>query len=147
MQLKIKKVRENAKIPTRATSGSAGMDMYACLDDAGVDIKPGERTLVPTGVAIELPDHSYVALLFSRSGLSIKQGLGLINGVGVIDSDYRGEMSVPLINHSDATVHIAGGDRIAQLVITPVVIPDIVETEDLGGTQRGEGGFGSTGSK
>lgn len=145
MNVKMKRMRADAHIPGRATEGSAGFDLRACCDTEGVLLEPMERALVPTGVAIELPDVAYVALLFARSGLSIKQGLTLVNGVGVIDSDYRGEISVPLINLGNTPVHITNGDRIAQLVIMPVAIPEMVEFGNLSDTERGGGGFGSTG--
>ncbi len=146
MELKIKKVRPEAQVPSRATHGSAGMDLRACCEEELV-FAPMERKLVPTGIAIELPGPEYVALVCARSGLSFKQGLTMANGVGVIDSDYRGEMSVPMINLSQQEVRVAHGERVAQLLVLPVETPDIIEVEELGTTQRGEGGFGSTGAK
>ena len=141
---KIKKLRENAKIPFRATPGSAGMDLYACLDE-NIVIKPGERVLVPTGIAIALPDNSYVAYIYARSGLAIKNGITLSNCVGVVDSDYRGEVKVGLVNLSDTDYTVSPGDRIAQMVIAPVIIPQIEEADELDETERNAGGFGSTG--
>ena len=144
MTVKIKKLRENAKLPTRGTSGSAGMDLYACITES-VTINPGELKIIPTGIAIALPDSSVAAFLYARSGLGIKHGICLSNGVGVVDSDYRGEVCVGLCNVSDTPYTIEPQERIAQMVIAPVVMAELEETDDLGGTARGEGGFGSTG--
>lgn len=144
--LKIKKVRENAIIPKRATSGSAGMDLYACID-APIEMNPGDRVMVPTGIAIALPDENQVALIFARSGLAVKKGINLSNSVGVIDSDYRGEIQVGLINQSRETYTLEAGERIAQLVVMPVCLPEVQEVAELDDTERGEGGFGSTGRK
>ena len=145
MELKIKKLKENAKIPQRATNGSAGMDLYACIAES-VTLAPGQLTVIPTGIAIELPDNTCAAFLYARSGLGVKHGICLSNGVGVIDSDYRGEITVGLCNVSKKSYIINPGDRIAQLVIMPVVKPtNITETDSLTDTQRGSGGFGSTG--
>lgn len=142
--LKIKKVRENAMIPVRATDGSAGMDLHAWLEEP-LTVQPGERVRIPTGIAIGLPSPETVALIFARSGLAIKHGLTLSNCVGVIDSDYTGEVQVGMINQGDAAYTVQPGERIAQMVIMPVLLPDIVETDELDKTARGEGGFGSTG--
>ena len=144
--LKIKKVRENAIIPKRATGGSAGMDLYACIDTP-IEMKPGDRVMVPTGIAIALPDANQVALIFARSGLAVKKGINLSNSVGVIDSDYRGEIQVGLINQSRDTYTLEAGERIAQLVVMPVCLPEVQEVFELDDTERGEGGFGSTGRK
>lgn len=144
MNINIKKVNNNAKLPYRATEGSAGADLFACIEES-VTIKPNERILIPTGIAISLSDRNYGAFIFPRSSLSSKFGISLANCVGVVDSDYRGEIKVPLINHSDEAFTVNHGDRIAQLVIMPVVIPDFTEVEELDDTERGEGGFGSTG--
>ncbi len=146
MQLKIKKLNDNAIIPKAATGGSAGMDLYACLD-SDVVLKPGQRALIPTGIAIALPDSSYVAYIYARSGLAIKYGITLSNCVGVVDSDYRGEVKVGLVNLSDKDYTVASGERIAQMVIAPVIIPEINEVDELDETARGAGGFGSTGKK
>lgn len=145
MNIKIKKVNSNAKLPYRATEGSAGADLFACLEEESVILKPNERMLIPTGIAISLSDRNYGAFIFPRSSLSSKFGISLANCVGVVDSDYRGEIKVPLINHSDEPFTVNNGDRIAQLVIMPVVIPEFIEVEQLDDTERGEGGFGSTG--
>ena len=144
MQLKIKKLKENARIPKRATEGAAGMDLFACITDA-VALAPGQLTVIPTGIAIELPDNTCAAFLYARSGLGVKHGICLSNGVGVIDSDYRGEICVGLCNVSDTPYTIEPGERVAQMVIAPVLIPSVVEVGKLGETERGSGGFGSTG--
>lgn len=146
MKIKIKKVRENAKMPKRATSGSAGTDLYACIDDS-VTIEPGQLVIVPTGIAVELPDNGCAAFLYARSGLGVKHGICLSNGVGVIDSDYRGEICAGLCNVSDKPYTIEPFERICQMVIAPVIVPEIVETDELDETQRGEGGFGSSGKR
>lgn len=146
MELKIKKLRENARIPQRATNGSAGMDLYACIDSS-VTLAPGQLAIIPTGIAIELPDNTCAAFLYARSGLGVKHGICLSNGVGVIDSDYRGEVCAGLCNVSDKPYVIEPFERVAQMVIAPVLIPDIVETDELSDTARGEGGFGSSGRK
>lgn len=144
IELKIKKLRPNAKIPFRATPGSAGMDLYACID-APITLESGGHQVVPTGISIELPSNEYVALIFARSGLAVKHGIGLSNSVGVIDSDYRGELCVSLINQYAESCTIDPDERIAQLVIMPVVPAEPFEVEELSSTARGEGGFGSTG--
>lgn len=144
--LKIKRLSKNAIIPTRATSGSAGYDLYACIEEE-VTVLPGEHVLIPTGIAIQLPDSGYAAMVYARSGLAIKHGLGLLNGVGVIDSDYTGEIKVGLINQGHEPYTISQNERIAQLIIHNVVCPELCEVESLGETERGEGGFGSTGRK
>ena len=145
MELKIKKLKSNAKIPMRATDGSAGMDLYACIDEP-VTLVPGELAVVPTGIAIELPDNGCAAFLYARSGLGVKHGICLSNGVGVIDSDYRGEICAGLCNVSNEPYTINPDERICQMVIAPVLLPQITEVSELGDTERGEGGFGSTGS-
>jgi dUTP pyrophosphatase len=144
--LKVKKIRENAKIPTRATVGSAGMDLYACIDEP-ITLKKGDKAVIPTGIAIGLDDPHYAAFIYARSGLAIKQGIGLLNSVGVIDSDYRGEICVGVIKQTDPEYTIEPFERIAQMVIQPVALPEIVEVETLNETDRGAGGFGSTGTK
>ena len=145
MNLKIKRVRAGAHLPGRATMGSAGVDLRACVEDGGITLEAMERALIPTGLAIELPGPNLVALVFARSGLALRQGLAMANGVGVIDSDYRGELQVPVVNLSDSAIHIANGERIAQMLVMPVEVPDMIEFDELSHTQRGEGGFGSTG--
>lgn len=142
--MKIKKLRENAKIPFRATAGSAGMDLCACID-APVTILPQKIEKIPTGIAIELESESHVALIYARSGLAINHGIAPANCVGVVDSDYRGEVCVGLVNQTNVPFTIAPGDRIAQMVIAPVVLPQIEIVDELSETARGAGGFGSTG--
>ncbi len=142
--MKIKKVRENAKVPQRATGGSAGLDLCACID-APLTLGGGETALIPTGVAIALPSAEYGAFVFPRSGIAIKHGIGLLNSVGVIDSDYRGEIMVGVINQVKESYTIEPGERIAQMVIMPVSTMPVVEVSELDETSRGAGGFGSTG--
>ena len=144
--LKIKKVQENAVIPKRATEGSAGLDLCACID-APLTLSSGDTALIPTGLAIELPSSQYGAFVFARSGLSIKHGIGLLNAVGVIDSDYRGEIKVGVINQIKEPYTIEPGERIAQLLIMPVATLPVEEAQTLGESERGAGGFGSTGTK
>lgn len=141
---KVRRLRESAKLPFRATEGSAGMDLYACIDSP-VTLGAGEKAVIPTGIAIELPSTELAAFVFARSGLAIKHGIGLLNGVGVIDSDYRGEICVGVINQLAEPYTIAPDERIAQLVIMPVSLINPVEAHSLDDTARGEGGFGSTG--
>ena len=145
-KFEIKKLNKNAIIPKRATSGSAGMDLYACIEKE-ITLKPGKLIIIPTGLAIALPSSNYVANLYARSGLGVKHGICLSNGVGVIDSDYRGEVCVGLCNVSDKEYTIQPNERIAQMVIAPVAIMDPVEVTELDSTTRGSGGFGSTGKK
>lgn len=133
-----------AVAPAYATPGAAAADLCAVLD-APLTLEAGQRAMIPTGLAIELPDANCVALLYARSGLAIKHGLTLPNCVGVIDSDYRGELIVPLRNFGDKAYTIQPGERIAQLVLVPVFLPPVAEVEELSETQRGTGGFGSTG--
>ena len=142
--LKIKKLKNNAKMPFRATPGSAGMDLYACLDQP-VTIPPHEIRMIPTGIAIALESPDFVAYLYARSGLAIKHGIAPANCVGVIDSDYRGEVCAGLLNATEKEFTIEPGERIAQLVIAPVILPEIEEVDELDETQRGADGFGSTG--
>lgn len=144
--VKIKKLNENAVIPSRATEGSAGADLYACIEEP-MTIAPGQLVKIPTGIAIELSSKELAAFLFARSGLGVKHGICLSNGVGVVDSDYRGEICVGLCNVSDKEYTIEPDERIAQMVIMPVVNAVFEETEVLGETVRGEGGFGSSGKK
>lgn len=146
MNIKVKKLNENAKLPFRATDGSAGADLYACLD-ADIVLAAGERTLVPTGIAISISDHGYGGFVFPRSSVASKYGVSLSNCVGVIDSDYRGELKIAVINHSSEPFTISNGDRIAQLVIMPVAQADYTLCDELDETIRGNGGFGSTGKR
>ncbi len=142
--VKVKKLKDNAVIPKRATEGSAGADLYACIDNP-VELAPGKLVKIPTGIAIELADSGMAAFLFARSGLGVKHGITLANSVGVVDSDYRGEICVGLCNVSDETYVIQPHERIAQMVIMPVICAEFIEAEELGDTERGEGGFGSSG--
>ena len=144
MNINVKKMNDDARLPYRATDGSAGADLFACIPGE-VTIQPGQRMMIPTGIAIELLDKRCGGFVFPRSSVSSKYGVSLANCVGVIDSDYRGEIIVPLINHSDEPYTIRNGDRIAQLVILPVLVPIFTEREHLDFTVRGVGGFGSTG--
>lgn len=143
-KLKIKKIRTDAILPTRGSNGAAGLDLYAYLDEP-LTLEPRGLYKVPTGVAIALPDKNTVGLVFARSGLGMKHGISLSNAVGVIDSDYRGELIVGLSNLSSVPYTLAPGERFAQLVVMPVFPMDLEETDDLGETQRGAGGLGSTG--
>lgn len=141
--LRMKKVRPEAQLPQRQTEGAAGYDLRACVE-APVTLEPGEGYSFPTGLAGEIP-QGLVGLVFCRSGLGVKHGVSLPNCVGVIDSDYRGELIVPLRNFGDKAYTIQPGERIAQLVLAPVFLPPVAEVEELSETQRGTGGFGSTG--
>ncbi len=142
--VKYKVLDERAKVPAYATPGSAAADLCAVLDEP-LTLAPMQRALVPTGLAVELPGPHSVALVYARSGLSIKHGLCMANGVGVVDSDYRGELKVPMINLGTEAYTIQPGERVAQLCIAPVYTAAFVPAEELGDTRRGEGGFGSTG--
>ncbi|HOU09940.1 MAG TPA: dUTP diphosphatase [Clostridiales bacterium] len=144
MTLKITKVREGARIPERATAGSAGLDLCACIDEP-VTVAGRGSAVVGTGIAIALPGPEYAAFVFARSGLGIKHGIGLLNGVGVIDSDYRGEIRVGLVNQFDEPYTIEPGERIAQLIVLPVPAVTVETADALDDTARGAGGFGSSG--
>lgn len=144
MELKVKLLSPNVSLPRYATAGAAAMDLTACIDQP-VTIGPRALVSLPTGIAIALPSSDYVALVFARSGLGVKHGICLSNGVGVIDSDYRGEIRVGLTNLSDTPYTIRPGDRVAQLAVMPVTQATVVQTEELDETDRGAGGFGSTG--
>jgi dUTP pyrophosphatase len=139
----VKKVRPNAILPTYGSAEAAGADIYACLDEP-VTIGAGETAFIPTGIAMEVP-KGCAGLVYARSGLACKRGLAPANKVGVIDSDYRGEIAVVLHNHGQEAQTVAHGERIAQMVITPVLTPVYEEVEELTDTDRGAGGFGSTG--
>lgn len=144
MFIEVKKLNDKAKLPCRATADSAGADLCACIND-DIALMPGERRLIPTGIAIAVPT-GFGGFVFPRSGLSSKFGVSLANCVGVIDSDYRGEVKVPVINHSSEPYTIKVGERIAQLVIMPVDLCEYGFSDELDKTERGEGGFGSTGN-
>lgn len=142
-KIPVKKVRPNAILPTYGSQEAAGADLYACLDESVV-IAPGKTVFIPTGIAMELP-RGYAGLAYARSGLACKQDLAPANKVGVIDSDYRGEFMIALHNHGSTERVVEHGERIAQLVITPVFTPGFTEVAELNNTDRGIGGFGSTG--
>lgn len=144
MKIKVKKINEKAVVPQRATEGSAGADLFACIDEP-VKINPGEIKVIKTGIAIEIPDKNYAAFVYARSGLGIKHGICLSNGVGVIDSDYRGEICVGLCNISQTAYTVEPEERVAQMVIMPVDCAVYEEVIDINSTERGTGGFGSTG--
>lgn len=141
--IKVKRIREGAQLPVYGSAEAAGADLCACLE-SDVIIQPGQTVFIPTGLSMEIP-VGYAGLIYARSGLACKQGLAPANKVGVIDSDYRGEFIVALHNHGTETKTVAHGDRIAQLVITPVLTPAFEETDVLSDTSRASGGFGSTG--
>lgn len=141
----IKMLNADAKIPTYGSENAAGADLYACIS-APVTIEPGETYLVPTGIAVELPEGC-AGLIYARSGLASKKGLAPANKVGVVDSDYRGEVMVALHNHSTSAATIDAGERIAQLVVMPYIKSIFNVVNELDQTERGEGGFGSTGTK
>ena len=141
--IRVKKLNNNAVLPTYGSVEAAGADLYACLE-APIVIQPGESAFIPTGLSMELP-RGYAGLIYARSGLACKKGLAPANKVGVVDSDYRGEFIVVLHNHGNVSREITHGERIAQLVITPVFTPGFTEVEELSDTARSSGGFGSTG--
>ena len=144
-KVNIKKLNEKAVVPTYGSEFSAGADLYACIDDA-LTIEVGQTVLVHTGIAMEIP-VGYVGLVFARSGLATKRDLAPANKVGVVDSDYRGEIMVALHNHGSEPKTIENGERIAQLVLVPYLTAEFDEVDELSDTVRGEGGFGSTGRK
>ena len=144
MKLFVQRLDPRAPLPAYQTPGSAAMDLAALLD-APVTIAPRALVNIPTGLAIALPDAGWVALVFARSGLGIKHGIALSNGVGVIDSDYRGELRLGLTNLSATPYTVQPGDRVAQLMVVPVARACVLELDELPATQRGAGGFGSTG--
>ena len=141
--IRVKKLKENAILPTYGSAGAAGADLYACLDEE-VTILPGETAWIPTGIALEVPEGC-AGLVYARSSLGVKRGLAPANKVGVIDSDYRGEIRVVLLNHGKEPQTIQSGERVAQFIITPVLTPAYEEVEELSDTARGVAGFGSTG--
>ena len=143
--LRIKKLRDNAQMPTYGSEFAAGADMYAAIDEA-VTIEPNETKLIPTGLAFEIPE-GYAGFVYARSGLASKRGLAPANKVGVIDADYRGEVMVALHNHGTEAQTVETGERIAQMIIAPFVAVNYVFSDELDDTVRGEGGFGSTGRK
>lgn len=144
-RLRVKKIREQAQIPHYGTDFAAGADLYACLDEP-LTIKAGTTEFIPTGLAMEIP-AGMVGLIYARSGLACKKGLAPANKVGVIDSDYRGEIMIALYNHSCEDITVESGERVAQMMIAPYIFAEYEETDELSDTVRGEGGFGSTGKK
>lgn len=143
----IKRLKEQAIIPVYGSSSAAGADLYACLENNhSLEIAPGETVMIPIGIAMEIPE-GFVGLIYARSGLASKKGLAPANKVGVIDADYRGEIKVPLYNHSKKTVVVEQGERIAQIILMPFLMADFEECKELSNTERGENGFGSTGEK
>ena len=142
--VRIKKLREGAQAPTYGSEFAAGCDLYACIEAGEVTIQPGQTLVIPTGWAFEIP-VGFAGLIYARSGLATKSGLAPANKVGVVDSDYRGEVCVALHNHSAEARIVRSGDRVAQMVITPYLTAAFVETDNLTDTSRGAGGFGSTG--
>lgn len=144
--VKVKRVRANVNEPFYATDGSAGMDLEASIDKP-IALSPGQRVMIPTGIAIQLPTKHLVTLIFSKSGLGGKRGICMANGVGVIDSDYTGEIICPVINNSTEDYVIEPGQRIAQMVFVPIALAKLDYVDELEYTERGSGGFGSTGDK
>lgn len=145
-KIKVKiKFLSDVEMPTYATEGSAAIDLRSASDDMTLD--PGERAVIPTGIAIEPQTRGVVAVVAARSGLGVKHGITLANGIGVIDSDYRGEIHVCLVNNGKESFKISRGDRIAQLMFLPVFAAELIQSDVLGDTDRGNGGFGSTGIK
>jgi dUTP pyrophosphatase len=142
MQISYLKLDSELPTPHHAHPGDGGVDLYARTD---FRLEPGERALVPTGVAVAIP-AGFAGLVVPRSGLAIRYGFGVVNGPGLIDAGYRGEIKVVLVNHGDEGVSVSRGERIAQLVVVPVAVQDWVEVDELPDTDRGTGGFGSTGS-
>ena len=141
--VRVKILREKAIIPTYGSEQAAGADLYACLENPVV-IQPGETAFIPTGISLEVP-VGCAGLIYARSGIACKRGLAPANKVGVVDSDYRGEILVALYNHGNAAQTVENGERVAQFVITPVLTPAYVVAESLSDTARNQGGFGSTG--
>lgn len=145
MNIKVKKLKPGATVPTMGSKFAAGADLYSA-EDADVVIEPGETKFIGTGLAMEIPE-GYVGLVYARSGLACKRGLAPANKVGVVDSDYRGEIKVALHNHGKEAQTVENGERIAQMVIAPYLSVNYEEADELSETERGEGGFGSTGRK
>jgi dUTP pyrophosphatase len=141
--VRVKILKEGAKLPTYGSAQAAGADLYACLQEP-VTVAPGETVFVPTGIALEVP-LGCAGLIYARSGMACKRGLAPANKVGVVDSDYRGEIIVALHNHGNVPQTVEHGERVAQFVITPVLTPDYEMVKELSDTERNQGGFGSTG--
>ncbi len=145
MTVKILKLHQNAKIPTYGSTDAAGADLYACIEEA-VTILPGQTVLIPTGLSMEI-EQGFAGFIYARSGLATKRGLAPANKVGVIDCDYRGQVMVSLHNHTNQPQSVEPGERVAQMVFAPVYQAAFCEVESLSDTERGAGGFGSTGTK
>lgn len=145
MKVAVKKLSENATVPTYGSEFAAGADLYSAAGGP-VEIPAHETRVIPTGIAMELPE-GYAGLIYARSGLATKRGLAPANKVGVVDCDYRGEVKVALHNHSNVTQTVDAGERIAQFIITPYITAQFIVCDELSDTARGEGGFGSTGTK
>lgn len=143
--LRIKKLRDNAQMPTYGSEWAAGADIYAAIDEA-VTIEPNETKFIPTGLAFEIPE-GYAGFIYARSGLACKKGLAPANKVGVVDADYRGEVMVALHNHGKEAQTVEAGERIAQMIIAPFITANFIFSDELDDTVRGAGGFGSTGRK
>lgn len=141
--IRVKKLNQNAKLPTYGSVEAAGADLYACISET-TKILPGETVWIPTGIALEVP-KGYAGLIYARSSMGVKRGLAPANKVGVVDSDYRGEIRVVLLNHSSEIQSVEPGERVAQFIITPVLKAEYEEVKELTETGRGSGGFGSTG--
>lgn len=146
IKVSFKKLNANATVPSYSSKSAAGADIYACTEGENIVIAPGETKMVHTGIALEIPE-GYAGLVYARSGIATKRGLAPANKVGVIDSDYRGEIMVSLHNHSSDVQEITDGERIAQLVIAPYLAVEFSQVDELSDTERGSGGFGSTGNK
>ena len=144
--VKFIKLNENAIVPTYGSKCAAGADLYALLEGESVTIAPGETLLIHTGIAMQIP-YGYAGMIFARSGIATKRGLAPANKVGVIDSDYRGEIMVPLHNHTNIPQQLQNGERMAQMVIMPYIQAQFTEADTLDDTDRAQGGFGSTGTK
>ncbi len=144
MRVKIKLLNDSARLPAYGSECAAGADLYACLSEP-VTILPGQRVKIPTGIAMECERDDVVGIVSARSGLSSKHGIALANGIGVIDSDYRGEIMISAVNLSDVPYTVNHGERVAQLMILPVIHAEFEQSDDLCDTARGIGGFGSTG--
>ena len=143
--IRVEILKEGAKLPAYGSAEAAGADLYACLETP-VTIAPGATAFIPTGIALEVP-RGCAGLIYARSGMACKRGLAPANKVGVVDSDYRGEITVVLHNHGTISQTVENGERIAQFIITPVLTPAYEQAEDLSETARASGGFGSTGNK
>ena len=145
MTVKIVKLQPNAKIPTYGSTDAAGADLYACIEKP-VSILPGQTVLIPTGLSMEI-EQGFAGFIYARSGLATKRGLAPANKVGVIDCDYRGQVMVSLHNHTNQPQSVEPGERVAQMVFAPVYQANFLEADTLSDTERGTGGFGSTGTK